>query len=338
MPYDNDLAPWRTPIIQMLTQGARSEQTFVAVEADGGPSGHLTRTVVAPERAVDHSLRATDSSSSENLRRYLEWAAAEVSAERWALIVLGHSGGPEQISPDAHPGGAPGSALRWMRLEQLDREIQRFAERTGLLELLFLQNCCNGALEVHYSVGSAARYTLSSQLPIGVPNYYYEGVLRSLASEPDQDGLGLAEAIMRHDRPDMFEVYAVTDNSKLDDLAREVNTTIDVILSSGPTAAPLDSVSYSYGPYWFADLVSFLELAGGPSMRATSEWGRICELVGRTVPAVHHSPRARSTSHCGLSVLVPRSQTDMDRYRHLEAWRDIRLPELFAALSALDVS
>lgn len=333
MPYDNDLAPWTTPIVQMLTQGMPSGGPFVAVEADGGPSGHLVRTAITSGRALEQILDATDSSSSENLGKYLDWALSEVSAERWALVVLGHSGGPDEISPDLHPGGPESREVRWMRIDDLDRELKRFGRATGRpLELLFLQNCCKGALEVHYALRSAARYTLSSQLPIGVPNFYYEPVLGWLGGHAGQDGVALARAIMESDRDDMFGVYAVTDNATLDELATRLNGSIELILSSDPSPVSLRSVRYPYGSHWFADLIAFFELALGP-LRATDGWDRLADFVRQqVVAAVRHSSRVRSDAYCGLSLLVPPTRAELDRYANLEAWRHIRLRQLLTAV------
>jgi hypothetical protein len=143
-----------------------------------------------------------DSSDASAFLAYLDWANRTFEAEHWAVIVVGHGGKINEVSPDDHR--TIHRTRTWMRIDQFASAVSNFNRSTsGRVELLFFQNCNKATLEVVYEARNCARYTLASQLTLGAPNYYYEGFLKRL-QELSIDGREAAIAIMDSETLDMY--------------------------------------------------------------------------------------------------------------------------------------
>jgi hypothetical protein len=120
-----------------------------------------------------------------------------------------------------------------MNLQKINQVILNFNRSVkGNLELLFFQDCNKGNIEVHHTCQNTAKYTLSSQLQLGVPNYYYEQLLSHLSDDPDIDGSQLAKKIMDYEPPDMYHSLTLTNNHYFRYFAEKVNVVIDSILQA----------------------------------------------------------------------------------------------------------
>ncbi len=177
MPYDNDLVRFGEPIVEMLVRGTRNSETAVAIQSDYWGDAKMRRRQLINGTVYEIDTSGEDSSDVSAFSAYLDWAYQTFDAEHWAVIVVGHGGRINEISPDDH--GATWQKRTWMKVDQFANALSNFDRATGgRVELLFFQNCNKAAVEVVYEARNCARYTLASQLNLGAPNYYYEGFLR----------------------------------------------------------------------------------------------------------------------------------------------------------------
>jgi Clostripain family len=250
MPYDNDLSRFGEPIVEMLTRGIASlnpsnlpleaaynssdnssttndpdiaSDIAVILQSDYRKDKHMRRRVFSQSQVQEIAIAGEDSSDVNALTNYLDWARQNFIADHWVVIVVGHGGKINEISPDYHGDsslGNPPQPHTWMGVDQFTRAVANFNQSIGeRVELLFFQNCHKAILEVIYEARNCARYTLASQLELGAPNYYYEGFLGKLK---DMTGVGIdqglpygrqaAMAIIAAERADIYHTFTLVEN------------------------------------------------------------------------------------------------------------------------------
>lgn len=337
MPYDNNLWRFGEPILEMLAKGVRSENILVAVESDLWGAKNLSRRGIAKDRVEVEQLKTANSASEEVFAEYLNWANSRFVADKWAIVFLGHGGRLDEISPDEDTGTFQ-LGTQWMNIKKLSDVIQEFNNKIGKpVELLFLQNCNKATIEVHYTLREAARYTLSSQKLLGAPNYYYEQVLQFLGSNPEVSGGQLAEKIMEFERPDMYSSYTVTENRYLRELPARLNPLIDEILSSLSSKRLAISRSelkpYLYWDELFVDAVFLLKALAKRSGSAEKRCDEFVEFLKTSVIyRYQQNPQELNPDLSGLGLLLPRTKRQLEQYRYLPAFSDLKLAELFEAI------
>ncbi|HLO51531.1 MAG TPA: clostripain-related cysteine peptidase, partial [Kamptonema sp.] len=172
MPYDNDLSPFGSPILQMLTKGVQSDNILVVVQSDFLGANNLSRSIIAKDKFEVQQLNTANSASEEVFAEYLNWANSQFVSNNWVITFLGHGGHLDEISPDINTGTVQ-LETQWMNIKKLSDEIGKFNKKINTrVELLFFQNCNKGTIEAHYTFRDVANYTLSSQRLLGAPNYY----------------------------------------------------------------------------------------------------------------------------------------------------------------------
>lgn len=331
MPYDNDLWRFGKPILDMLAKGVRSENILVTVESDFWGDKNLSRRAISKDRVGVEQLETANSASEEVFAEYLNWANSRFAADKWAIVFLGHGGRLDEISPDENTGTIQ-LKTKWMNIKKLSDVIQDFNKKIGKpVELLFLQNCNKATIEVHYTLREAARYTLASQKLLGAPNYYYEQVLQFLGNNPEVSGEQLAEKIMEFERPDMYSSYTVTENRYLRDLPARLNPLIDELLASNMPAIDRSELKpYLYWDELFVDAVFLLKALAKRSGYAEKRCDEFVEFLKTSVIyRYQQNPQKINPDLSGLGLLLPRSKGQLEQYRYLPAFSDLKLAEIF---------
>ena len=88
MPYDNNLARFEQPIIEMLHRGVQSDDLLVAVQSDTSSSEHMHRSIISNTGVVVEAAATSDSSSAEAFAEYIAWVRAQFNAAHWAFVFL----------------------------------------------------------------------------------------------------------------------------------------------------------------------------------------------------------------------------------------------------------
>ncbi len=167
------------------------------------------------------SLGEANMSDGRTLVDFVTWAMKNYPAQKHVLILSDHGmGWPGGWSdPDPRSGAdlnVPlASALgNQLYLMELDDALQEVRTRTGLdkFELIGLDACLMGHLEVFSTLAAHARYAVASQETEPAVGWAYAKFLKSLADRPDMSGADLAKTIV--------ESYIRDDQRILDDQAR----------------------------------------------------------------------------------------------------------------------
>lgn len=342
MPYDNNLSRFGIPILEMIRKGVQSDNVLVAVQSKLSGDKHLSRHIITRGKVDVKALEATDSSSEEVFADYLSWAKSQFKAKKWAIIFLGHGGGLDEISPDENPSPEKNQAVKWMNIQPLSEIITNFNQQVdNRVELLFLQNCNKGTLEASYTFRDAAQYTLSSQLRLGAPNGYYEPTLKFLGYHPKLNGGELAQKIIESEQSNMYHSYTVINNRTLDKLPEVLNPLIDSILSADVQAINTSRLQfYTYMSDQFLDIVEFFQTITQQSGADQQKYQRFMDFLNHSIVQTGKQNGTFFTSKVrksyqnlsGLGVFFPTNREELDRYRYLNVFSDLKLLPLFEAI------
>jgi hypothetical protein len=174
---------------------------------------------VASEQLAD--LGEVNMSDSETLIDFVTWAIDTFPADKHVLIMSDHGMGWPGGWSDPDPGGRgdptiPLSAAlgNQLYLMELDEALTEIRTRTGLetFELIGLDACLMGHLEVFSALAPHARYAVASQEIEPSLGWAYTGFLSELEANPNVDGATLSQHIV--------ESYIQEDQRIVDDRAR----------------------------------------------------------------------------------------------------------------------
>lgn len=337
MPYDNDLARFGEPIVEMLARGTNNSEIAVVVQSDYWGDPQMRRRQIVDGAITEIDVIGEDSSDASAFSAYLDWANQNFEAEHWAIIVVGHGGKINEISPDDHK--IYRQALTWMSVDQFTDAVSTFNQSVDRrVELLFFQNCNKASLEVVYEARNCARYTLASQLNLGAPNYYYEGFLHRLSSL--DNGREAAIAIMDSERADMFHTLTLVDNQAVEQIPEKLSRLVQAILGDR-----LSAMSQSEIPthYYFGeqrcDVLVLLGYLSRVDRQGQDEFSDFANFLRSSVITLYktggslYDNRAYSTIDsndlCGLSLYLPENRHSISRYNYLTLYQSVDLVSLY---------
>lgn len=167
-------------------------------------------------------LGEVNMADGQTLVDFATWAIENFPADRYVLILSDHGiGWPGGWSdPDPRSSGDPSVPLArvlgdQLYLSELDDALEAIRRETGIgqLELLGMDACLMGHLEVFSALAPHARYAVASQEVEPALGWAYAGFLEELVRNPDMDGAQLSTAIVDN--------YIVSDQRIVDDQARQ---------------------------------------------------------------------------------------------------------------------
>ena len=338
MPYDNDLSPFGEPIVEMLTRGTRNSTTAVVVQSDYWRDSQMRRRQIVNGTTHEIDITGEDSSAIPTFSTYLDWAYETFEAQHWAVIVVGHGGKINEISPDDH--GGTWQKRTWMRVDQFANVVSKFNQTTdGRVELLFFQNCHKATLEVVYEARNCARYTLASQLILGAPNYYYEGFLNHLQN-PSVGGREAAMAIMDSEWADMYHTLTLVDNQAVKSIPEKLSRVLQPILDSRvPVVRESTFPTYEYFGEQHCDALVLLGYFSKISGQGKNELTEFAEFLRSSVITHYKTGGKLYGRHiirdsdmedlCGLSLYLPETERAISRYSALALYKGVDLVTLY---------
>ncbi|MEW5859459.1 MAG: clostripain-related cysteine peptidase [Cyanobacteriota bacterium] len=340
MPYDNNLSRFGTPIIDMLTKGVKSDNILLAVQSDFIGAKRTSRNIITQGNFSTQNLNTANSGSEEVFAEYLNWANLQFQAKKWAIVFLGHGGCLDEISPDEHPEPGLDSKTKWMNIQKLSGIVKKFNQQVGdRVELVFFQNCNKGTIEANYTFRDTAKYTLSSQLLLGAPNYYYEQLFKFLGRKPEINGGQLAEKIMEFEPRDMYHSYTAINNRAITQLSAKMNPLIDAVLAANIKSINLSNLTtYKYMGERFVDVVSFFQTITNQSGANQNKYNEFLDFLNSSIiykvkqngTLLGSPPKYENFS--GLGIFFPKSKQELEKYRYLEVFSDLKLLKLFDAI------
>jgi hypothetical protein len=153
-------------------------------------------------------LGEVNMSDPQTLIDFVDWAIKTYPADKYALILSDHGmgwpGGWSDASAGSQGGGTrrsiplEGAIGNLLYLDQLDQALANIRSQTGVdkLELIGMDACLMGHLEVLNALAPHARYAVVSQETEPSLGWAYTSFLGALAQNPDADGAGLSRAIV----------------------------------------------------------------------------------------------------------------------------------------------
>jgi hypothetical protein len=174
---------------------------------------------VFSQQAAD--LGETNMSDGDTLVDFVTWAVETIPADKHVLIMSDHGMGWPGGWSDPAPGGQgdPNIPLASrlgdeLYLMELDQALEEIRAQTGLeeLELIGLDACLMGHLEVFSALAPHARYAVASQEVEPALGWAYAGFLKALNENPDMTGEELSRLIVSS--------YIQDDQRIVDDQAR----------------------------------------------------------------------------------------------------------------------
>jgi hypothetical protein len=145
-------------------------------------------------------------SDGETLVDFVAWAIDTFPADKHTLILSDHGMGWPGGWSDPDPGGRgdPGIPLAAalgdeLYLMELDQALEEIRAQTGLekFELIGMDACLMGHLEVFSALAPHARYAVASQETEPALGWAYTGFLAALKENPDLDGANLGWQIVK---------------------------------------------------------------------------------------------------------------------------------------------
>ena len=165
-------------------------------------------------------LGEVNMADGETLVDFVTWAIDTFPADKQVLILSDHGMGWPGGWTDPAPGGRGSDNVALAEkgdqlfLMELDGALQEIRDQTGLdqFELIGMDACLMGHLEVFDALAPHARYAVASQEVEPALGWAYTGFLGALRDNPDMDGAELGRLIV--------DSYIQEDQRIVDDQAR----------------------------------------------------------------------------------------------------------------------
>ncbi len=174
---------------------------------------------VGSQQAAD--LGELNMSDGATLVDFVTWAVETFPADKHVLILSDHGMGWPGGWSDPAPGGRGDPSIPLasrlgdeLYLMEMDEALEEIRARTDLaqFELIGMDACLMGHLEVFSALAPHARYAVASQETEPALGWAYTGFLEALVRNPDMDGADLGRWIV--------ESYIQDDQRIVDDEAR----------------------------------------------------------------------------------------------------------------------
>ncbi len=139
------------------------------------------------------SFEEIDSASPETLASFIDYALTEpmLAADNFMLMVQDHGNGYLGLCSDE---GLPDSEeKKWMSIDDLGNGIRKGLETSdGAIDIISLDACTLGTIEIAYELRGLASYMVSSQMGVPFDGQNYIELLTGLSENPEISPLDLA--------------------------------------------------------------------------------------------------------------------------------------------------
>jgi hypothetical protein len=152
------------------------------------------------------NLGEANMASGKTLVDFATWAIKTYPADRYALILSDHGMGWPGGWSDATPKGSVDSSIPLqvslgdeLFLNELDDALGQIRAQTGLdkFELIGMDACLMGQLEVFTTLAAHARYAVASEEVEPALGWAYTSFIQALNQNPSMDGAALGRAIVK---------------------------------------------------------------------------------------------------------------------------------------------
>jgi hypothetical protein len=150
-------------------------------------------------------LGEVNMAAGQSLVDFVTWAIREFPAEKHVLILSDHGMGWPGGWTDPAPGGRGSDNIALadhgdqLFLMEMDKALEQIRTQTGLekFELIGMDACLMGHIEVFSALAPHARYAVASQETEPALGWAYAAFLRALQQNPDMSGADLGSMIVQ---------------------------------------------------------------------------------------------------------------------------------------------
>jgi len=192
---DNDLDSMTETFIQMWRESTtNTDDIALCVFIDRLDAPANTSTYTEDGWVERFALGEVNSSSPSTLQSFLEYVLTEpmLSAENYMLIMQDHGLGHLGLCTDL---GLPDSDIEkaWMSIDGFGNAVRGALSSTGEdLDIITLDACTLGVVEVAYELRNAASYLVASELGVPFDGINYRALLSGLSDHPETEPVDLA--------------------------------------------------------------------------------------------------------------------------------------------------
>ncbi len=154
-----------------------------------------------PSRIVNYSWSGSELNTGDplTLTNFASWAIKKYPAKKYFLILGGYGEGWIGLMHDMNNGEGNTDILSLEELEYALEDITKSIKdvnSNGKIDVLGLDACYMGMLEVMYQVKDYADYLVTSENEEALDGWPYDKLLESIIDDPEMDGLQLASNIV----------------------------------------------------------------------------------------------------------------------------------------------
>lgn len=343
MSYDNDLDYCGEIILKELGHGVINSNIAVVVQADFNDSHGMRRIslrhVNDELHEEEHVLESEDSADEEEYRKYLQWVQNNWIAENYAIIFLDHGGALNDMCFDEKPFKdeeqnrkfAPSG--KWLNAMKIGEICRKFNQDIGQkVKLLFLQQCGRGSLQNLYNFVNSATYIMASPLTVGAPNTYYTPMLQQVIKNPNITGIELAQLIMEEDQH--YTMYTLINNTELQQLPDKLQQVFNVLPNTQvPKIRESLTTVFRFNDETNYDLQTFLVgIKTSQSDILAQAIDKFSEWYEQKLIVAKHTKEGRNVQLSGLSLYIPLSRKQLQRYSFLPLHQQTDIEKIFDVL------
>jgi Clostripain family len=191
--------------------GANLDRMHVAVQVDFRSQPFVWRRIVARESWTQPE---TQSANAESLYGFFDWARQNCPAERYMLILWGHSNGPFGFFNDDDSGAYVAQTLTIVELRKALRSAKDSIGRK--IDILAFKDCFIGTMEIAYELRGLVDYLVTSQGLIPAEDWPYREMFSALPAKPTKPRVLLAAKAVHEALEDFYEVEGNRGGKKAD--------------------------------------------------------------------------------------------------------------------------
>ncbi len=290
-------------------------QVRVAAQIEEPDGAAVARRLVLPQdgRETGSVTVGGDMGTAAGVADFLRWARQAAPAERYALLILAHG-----VPPAPDDSGPTVQAGR-LGLEPLAEGLAE--EKTPHFEVIFLDCCYSGSVEVADRLVGRARYLVAAPGLLYSPGLPWEAILGQLARRPEMGGRALAletsdqtRRFWEQQSEDPASLVAV-DLDRVPELTQALRGLAQVTLPRVAQLAPALTLARGRAAGWGPqrELVEVGSLAA--ALAETAPIAVVAEQAQRVSAAAHEAavqawrlePGSSDQLGAGLAVFYPLS-------------------------------
>lgn len=154
-----------------------------------------------PSRIVNYSWSGSELNTGDplTLTNFASWAVKKYPAKKYFLILGGYGEGWIGLMHDMNNGEGNTDILSLEELEYALEDITKSIKDVngkGKIDVLGLDACYMGMLEVMYQVKDYADYLVTSENEEALDGWPYDKLLEPIIDDPEMDGLQLASNVV----------------------------------------------------------------------------------------------------------------------------------------------